>query len=254
MNRLSVILLLGFLVLGTAWAQSPGVDALWRNANAAYQSQDYETARDLYEKLAGGGMAQAGLFYNLGNAYYQLGQPGRAAWMYEKALALDPRHGDARHNLALARAGGAAPETEVLLLIRPFVWLTSRLTAGEWGVLFLIVYTWALGAAAAWLIARKSRWRRLLFHLMWTGAAATLLTAAFFVPRYIDAEWRDYGIVIESGAIVRSAPGADQPEYFEAMPGERLLISPSQAAGWYQVKRPSDGRVGFLPERTIGAV
>ena len=42
------------------------------------------------------------MFYDLGNAYYRLGNFGKAILNYERALALEPRHPEAQANLRLA--------------------------------------------------------------------------------------------------------------------------------------------------------
>ena len=79
-------------------------------------------------------------------------------------------------------------------------------------------------------------------------------TVAFLVPRYVDARWYRYAIALETGIVVRSAPGHDEPAYFEARQGDRFRVMDTDMSGWLRVKRPSDGRVGYCPEEVLGKI
>jgi tetratricopeptide (TPR) repeat protein len=74
----------------------------WEAANEAYQKGKYEEAKVDYLQLAGRREYSADLFYNLGNAWFKLGDQGRAILNYERALVLDPRLEEARSNLQTA--------------------------------------------------------------------------------------------------------------------------------------------------------
>ena len=79
-------------------------------ANQAFDQGKFAEAKAGYEKLAETGEWSAHLFYNLGNADYRLGATGRAMLDYERALALDPAHAEARANLAVLRKQTAEDE------------------------------------------------------------------------------------------------------------------------------------------------
>jgi hypothetical protein len=253
------------LLIGGAWNPCPVLGAgsgttaeRWEAAAEAYRTKDFEQARQIYEGLlnevSGQGRPHPELCYNLGNVYFQLGAKGRAAWMYEKTLAAAPRHADARKNLALVRGGGANGEPESFFLFKPLAWLAQRYTAGEWSVPFLFFYGLAAIAGIVWILRRRggrlwrvSRWVCLL------ASGLTLLFGAFFVPSYLQSEFHIRAVVLDSSVPVRVAPGADQDVYFEMQESERLEVtSEAGIAGWLRVKRPADGRVGFLPENTVG--
>jgi tetratricopeptide (TPR) repeat protein len=74
----------------------------WEAANEAYQKGKYEEAKVDYIQLAGTREYSAELFYNLGNAWFKLGDQGRAILNYERALILNPRLEEARVNLQTA--------------------------------------------------------------------------------------------------------------------------------------------------------
>ena len=73
-------------------------------ANAKYEAQDYKAASKSYEDLTHAGQETAAVYYNLGNAYFRLGQKGKALVSYERALAISPRDKDIRWNLEMLRS------------------------------------------------------------------------------------------------------------------------------------------------------
>jgi len=239
---------------GAAGLGESSAPAKWRAAAHAYQARQYDEAKRLYEELAEEGMNTPDLFFNLGNTYYQLGQKGMAAWMYEKALALRPRDGDARKNLRLAvgpQLDRSPQATGAFFLFRPVFRLYSSFTASEWMLVLDAAYFLAAFFAALWILSRPTALRRWTRRLAILGTAALVITAVFAIPRLIDAEWNRYGVVVQRGAIVRSAPGPNEPEYFEAREGERFLVTDADVLGWVRVMRPSDGRVGYLLEGAV---
>ena len=74
-------------------------ETTWETANEAYQKGKYEEAKVDYIQIAGTRQYSADLFYNLGNAWFKLGDQGRAILNYERALILNPRLEEARSNL-----------------------------------------------------------------------------------------------------------------------------------------------------------
>ncbi|MFO4987118.1 tetratricopeptide repeat protein, partial [Salmonella enterica subsp. enterica serovar 1,4,[5],12:i:-] len=73
-------------------AQTDSADAKEAFADAALK----------YQLLVDSGVRNAGLYFNLGNAYLEGGATGRAIANYERALRLEPTNGAARMNLAFA--------------------------------------------------------------------------------------------------------------------------------------------------------
>ncbi|HBF33366.1 TPA: hypothetical protein DDW35_02255 [Candidatus Sumerlaeota bacterium] len=218
---------------------------LWQDACRLYQEGKFTESAKNFEALVSPNAVAPDLFYNLGNAYYQSGEKGKAAWMYEKTLAINPRHSDARKNLKLIRATTATPN-DTFLLFKPLAWLCERYTAAEWAGLTLALLLITSICASCWIV-RKSSLARLL-----TGCAGGLLLIAigFFAPRCVETEWQHFGVVVDAGAVVRNAPAANAQKYFEAAQGERYEVEDA-ASGWVKVKQPTTGRSGFLPDSTL---
>src|SRR5690242_15812619 len=77
-SGLVVILVLGFFA-SPVQAQ----DAQFANANQDYAQAYFKEAVDGYNQLVRSGHRTANLFYDLGNAYFRMGDPGHAVLNYE---------------------------------------------------------------------------------------------------------------------------------------------------------------------------
>jgi tetratricopeptide (TPR) repeat protein len=249
-------LLLVLSCLGGVWAQSLAEASPWQSGVAAYEEKNYAEAERLFSEMIEAtpptALPAPDLLFNLGNTYYQQGRKGMAAWMYERCLAVAPRHADARANLTLVRRESGVPRAEAFFLFKPLSAILHRLTASEWALAFSLFYALASLFGAGWILLPAGSGPRRLCRAFCVLFACFMVTTGLFLgPRYIDAEHRHYGVVVADDAIVRSAPGDDEAEYFEALAGERLAVTESDRSGWLRVKRMADGRVGYLPEEVL---
>ena len=87
----------------TTFSSNTLEDATKAEGDSAYIKEDYAAAIQIYEALLKNGEA-ADVYYNLGNSYYKIGEIAKAVLNYERALLLQPRNGDIRANLEVARA------------------------------------------------------------------------------------------------------------------------------------------------------
>ena len=152
MKLLSVIV--ATLVLGaqTIFADS---SADFAKANREYVAEHYQAATEGYEALVRAGESNPALFYNLGNAWYRRGDRARAILNYERALALDPHHAEAKANLELvrdqARALELAPQWQdrFLSAINPAGYTWIAVVAFWVGLFSLVLFLFRRSAARA---------------------------------------------------------------------------------------------------------
>ncbi|MAI85693.1 MAG: hypothetical protein CMF99_00670 [Candidatus Marinimicrobia bacterium] len=87
-------------------SSSYGIDyqLLFGEANDFFINKNYKRSIELYEQIIESGQENSTVFYNLGNAYYRLGDIGQAIWAYRNAKRLSPRDKDITHNLKIAEA------------------------------------------------------------------------------------------------------------------------------------------------------
>ena len=89
---------------GSVMAQEPSAPGMMAEANRRFERGEFAEAAQQYEALIGLGYRDTAVYYNLGNAYLEDGNLGRAVLNYLRAEELSPRDPDVIANLHLARS------------------------------------------------------------------------------------------------------------------------------------------------------
>ncbi len=255
-------LLLAFLAaLLPAAAQEPQAvfdeaNAFFRQANQL-QANDPEAARALYRRAALRyerltaelGIRNAKLYYNLGNAYFQMDNIGRAILNYRRAQRLDPSDPNIDRNLAFARTRRYdkfedAQQTQIL---RTLLFWHFDLTP----VTRLTIFTAV--SALFWSAMILRLHRRIPISTGITaglGAGAALLLGSILYDAAIG-EKRRHGVVVAPDAVARKGDGETyEPSFTDPLHAGAEVRLIEQRPGWRQVELP-DGRRCWLPARDI---
>lgn len=217
---------------------------LFNAAGKSYEQGDYERAAAKYEQIAGEGILSPDLYYNLGNAYYRLGNRGKAMLWYERARRLAPRDEDIRHNLELARQDLEDEEGALWEL------LDRLLTPFElaWTVTALF---WALCIAASLALWLHWPWRR------WRLPFLAIFSFLFFASLWLGGRMHNlqapWGVLVQAGVQVRSGPGEQFAVGFTAPPGQRVLIL-NQRGAWVEIGVPSRSLKGWVTEGAVEGI
>lgn len=236
-----------FLVLGTfaplAVAEVT-VSALGGEPNALFEQGKYEEALAKYSDAVVDGAWTPNLFYNLANTEYRLKNPGLAILNYERALALEPAHPEARRNLELVRSHTGAKLFQVRWWEQLFpAWRADiyaiAAAVSAWLLLFAIVFLWL---------------RRTRSRLLWWGFATLgLLIAAYSgAALWIDWQRNDLGIVTRTGTVARFAP-ADRAEVAQNLPEGSQVRVLSERGAWVYCAMPGN-ELGWLPAQSLERV
>ncbi|MEO5717775.1 MAG: tetratricopeptide repeat protein [Chthoniobacterales bacterium] len=215
-------------------------------ANADYAAGKFPTAITAYETLVQSRQWNPTLFYDLGNAYFRKGDSGRAILNYERALALDSNHAEARANLQLVRDQARALE------LAPG-WLESRL-----GFLTRDQYTW-LAAVAFWIAAaifcglyfarrRAVVW---IFALVLSGAISA--AAAFAVYQLETGSAGDNLAIVTKKNIQARLATAESAGTVLLLPAGSEIKILSTRGEWSYAALPNDLR-GWIPAQSAERV
>jgi hypothetical protein len=231
----------------------------FQQANAVTDNRDrarelYAKAILLYEKIIDqGGIRNAGLYYNLGNACLLNDDVGKAILNYRRAEQLDASDVNLRNNLAYARnqrldkvnveAGKRVLETLFFwhydFSIRTRFWLA--------GVFFALLC--AAGTLRVWL----GRSSTTLVAMVLLGA----LLACFATSTVIDMKNRagtTYGVITAPEIVARQGDGPNYPPGFkEPLHAGTEFTLVEQRPGWYHI-RLSDNSDAWIPDGTAGLV
>ena len=211
-------------------------DTTFEQANQAYRSGDYAAAIAQYEQLVSAKVEDAVVHYNLGNAYFGAGNPGRAVAHYERALQLDPMLDAARQNLETVLG------TTQRNLPRPIAGDAEQaLFFWAENMSFRAVFA---GAAVLWLlfwgILCLRAWRPVKF--LRAGAVLVGMTAILCM----GAAWTkshpvDLAVAAQAEVPVFFGKNPDEPPRFVLYEGDRVRVERSET-GWTLVSTAGGDR------------
>lgn len=205
-----------------------------------------------FEALAADGVRNPAIEFNLGTAYFRLGDLGAAILHYRRAEHLGGPAPDLSANLAHVRARVrpqiAATETETLLA-RLLFWQSGFSRGARlWATAGLSVAGWAL---LTW-------WRRRRVPALLTAgatlAALGLIVGAGLMWQVHDEAQRPAAVVVADEVVLRLGRG----EGYDAAlrdplgPGVELRVM-DERGGWYEV-RLANGVTGWLPMSAVAKV
>lgn len=251
-NIVAVVVLV--FCTGVLRAAIPVPDSLWYKANDSYAMQGYTNAVGLYHAIEKSGNVSADLYYNIGNAYYKLGQKGKAILYYEKALKLNPSNPDIKINLEIARLN-TLDKIDVLPEFILTTWvkdIRNAMSGNQWGYLAVVLLAVTALLMIGYRFAPTSRRRKLSFVL----ACFTLLLVIFSVSFALDLRSKalatDFGVVMAPVSNVKSAPNATGNNLFILHEGAKVEMLES-VAGWSRIEI-SDGRQGWVQASDVNLI
>ncbi len=218
------------------------------DANAAYQSGDFEGAREAYAAKVGEGLDGATVLYNLGNAAFRCGRLGEAIAYYQRASRLAPRDRDIAENLRRAyherQLGEPAPPAMWLHAIGRS--LVGSYTLSELAIAAAALYWLAIGLTASRLRGRGGRrMARLLTIIVLSAVALTGLAFA----RWWGYHHTGAGVVMAEKTEIRSGPG-DSFEIVQRVSDGRMVRIVRPNGQWLQVVAEGGAR-GWLPTSVV---
>ncbi|HKM57491.1 MAG TPA: tetratricopeptide repeat protein [Chthoniobacterales bacterium] len=216
----------------------------WDAANKAYHAGKYDEAKFDYLRLVQAGQYSPDLFYNLGNAWFKLGDQGRAILNYERALVLNPRLDEAQANrLSTLKVVGNDDEP------------TVRDRAGGYADCFVLTASIAFWIFAFALVfsfvkprpvARLCRIISVLAGLAWVAGAG----AAIWVGEGPKDPSR--ALVVDSMAELKYGPAVSARSAESLQIGNHVEIL-SERGDW-TFCRASSGTLGWILTRKIERV
>lgn len=244
-----ICFLLVMLLPLSLWAVTPEQQVA--EANRAYYAGHYENAVTIYEKVTQAGFASPVLFYNLGNAYFKLGNMPMAILYYEKAHKLSPADADIVHNIRLANTRIADKIEPVPVLFYVRWWNSARniLSPDNFAKTSLGLFSifWLL--LACYFLATRRALRVTSFY----GALIFLVASIFSMILASESHHRalnpDEAIVMEASAGVKSSPDDKSVDLFVVHEGTKVTVI-DRIGIWKEV-RIANGNSGWIQTKAI---
>lgn len=244
---LSLVLLLLCSGILPAWAEVTEDAQLWEDGNLAYQNGDYSTAINRYESISAYD-GRAMVLYNMGNAYMQTGQLGRAIWALEKAHTLAPNESDITHNLKTAAARIQNPYADnTFILLKWWKRVADMLAPNAWSLLFFVMVVMTVYLLSRFFIQKKRQNAGLI-----GSALLTVLVGSLLWQSIHNIATKDYGIVVKSMETYHTDEGQTQVVERSIPEGTKVKILSKETAAM-QIQLPN-GIVGYVDGAMVMAL
>ena len=225
------------------------------SAAQAYNKELYTEALKLYQQAERQEGTSADLYCNMGNTYHRLKDTGHAILCYERALSLDPGHGDARYNLDFVRQKAGLPDESGVSILG--IWgnrLMSAFSSNTWAVLAIVLFIMALLAVLLYVFADRVLWRKIgFFGAIVLLATSVLANVGAFVTHGRAVNHDTAIVMVEKATLSTSprTPSGTAEIAFELPCGRKVEIGDSVRVGenlWLHATT-ADGRQAWMNAR-----
>lgn len=243
-----ILLILPVLLMSWyTWADT----GLEKQAEQFYAEGKYSDAAELYKKILADGQESAALYYNLGNAYYKMGENTQAILNYERALLLDPSDDMARYNLRMAQQA-VVDKIEILpelFLVRWYKAVETHFSADQWGYISVALFILFLVMAALFFYSRSVVLKKTGFFVGIIAFLLTLGTIFFAMRQSKRVSEREYAIITTPSVTVKGAPDNSGTSLFLVHEGLKVRIV-NELGNWYNI-RLADGNEGWVTKSDL---
>ena len=250
MNKFMMVIALIFLLPPAAGSRD--FSELIEKGNDQYLNKEYELAIQTYRSIVDSGYASAGLYYNLGNAYYKSHNITMALVNYERAHILKPKDKEIIHNLEVAREF-VVDRIEVLpefFLWRAFAGFVKTFDADIWAIMSLTAFILSLIFFLWYFFSKRVDLRRLTF---WTAILLVFLSLStlFFASSQNKLISRhNQALILTPSVTIKSSPDESSgTDLFLLHEGTRVTVE-DELGDWREVVL-SDGNRGWLKESDL---
>ncbi len=224
------------LVLGS-WFLAPSAFAQdnYAAANELYAAGEYAEAAAMYEaELEQGKSAE--VYYNLGNAYFKMGELAQSILAYERALRINPRYEDAQHNLKFAqsRIVDDIEDNTAFFLSQWTTALRNALHETTWMWLSIGLFLLCLIGVIGFAFLHTLAWRKAGFHIAWIALVLSIISLSFTASLHNRDTVREEAIITQSIVNAKSSPDKSGTDLFVLHEGTKVHIR-STLSGWVEI-------------------
>ena len=236
-----IILIISIITI-PVFAVQNGIYLQYGMGMEAYKNGQYDLAIQEFESILSNNCDSPELYYNLGNAFYRVGNIAGTIWAFESCLKLSPTHEDAKYNLKLANLKVIdrmdLPEPPIYL--KWYLSIKEQFTSSTWiNISFFILLIFSI-------IMTASQMTSLLILQNIRGSIIVVFFMSLFLT--IHSIWIDnslnLGVIYTTKVEVRSEPNLFSTRLFEVHEGLRVSIN-QIADEWVEIEL-LDGKVGWI--------
>lgn len=216
----------------------------FETANSEYNEGNYRRASEIYHSIIREEGYFEGVLYNLANAYWRMGETGRARLYWEKALKVNPANRDAEYNIGLIKKTInerdketiAAALTKFCSKIMGINTMTVTVSAAAWAVLLFLL---------GYYLKRRE-------PFIW-GAVASLIIFLILLAGLVirvNIQLKDRHAVILQKTAVYNAPGVSAAVQGTVPEGRKVVII-NETGDWISAGISEENMQFWVPAEFI---
>jgi hypothetical protein len=227
------------------------LESLAGQAERFYQDGNAAGASHVYEAMIEAGAHDSAIYTNLGHAYFELQELGRALLNYRRAQLIQPRDNALSADLARIRSLRRDVQGDESAVVDSLAQLTSAVvTLQEMNWIMLVLWAGSFTLLSVFIL--RPRWRDLLRGP--TILLFMLLTLGLILwgSRAYATYFRPAAVVVQAQASVLSGPGENYLALYDLYAAAEMRLL-DRRNGWVRFVLP-DQRQGWIEESAVEAV
>lgn len=219
-----------------------------------YTEGNFGEALEIWLDLYNSGQRSANLNYNIGNAYFKLGDIPRSILFYERAYLLSPGDENINYNLEIARGMIVDRFQEIpeLFFIKWFNLISLSIGENIWSIISISSFALCLAFLSLYIYSSTYKWKVMGFWL-----AIILFIISFST---ISFSWQNHTLVHDSHQAIittpqisgKSSPDASGTNLFIIHEGSKVTLG-EKVGEWYEITL-SDGNKGWVPASSFNII
>ncbi|MBN1479749.1 tetratricopeptide repeat protein [candidate division KSB1 bacterium] len=240
-----------FILIFASITVADQADYLFQQGVDAYQESDYQAALTHFEAALQHGKESDALYYNLGNAYYKLGEIGLAILYYERAKKLNPTDDDINFNLQIAqlRVVDKIPSPETDFFFKAWNSIKNILSLEHLAILTIVLYVLLIALIVLKLLLNSMRLVAFVRYSWLPLLVLLILVGSLFIIRIRQDIQIKHGILLVDKVSVVSSPAIDSTEMFALHEGVKIEVIAE--SGEFVRIRLTDGKDGWVPREVL---
>jgi tetratricopeptide (TPR) repeat protein len=226
-------------------------------ATKLFQAGNYVQAIGIYEQLIDQGLSDSAVYFNLGNAYYQQGDMGRAMLNYRRANQLDPRDEDIKRNLKIVESSTTTSEDILTTAPGPIQSMAhitqSWLSINETAIFTLTLWFLFFFLIILYRMLKRGRIRTSIGYLTLLVIFIFVFIGVSFGSRIIVEKTQPDAIVIVSEITLNSEPKFESATEFNLKNGTKIRLLDKQGE-WVKLSTAGNTIQGWVPASSVEIV
>lgn len=245
-----------FLVVGLAITlnASSQENARFDKGVEEYSAGNFKEALQSWIELYNTGYASASLNYNIGNAYFKMGDIPNAILFYERAYLLKPADENINYNLEIAKSLTVDRFQEIpeLFFIRWFDFISLTLNGNTWSIISLGSFVLCLIFLSVYIYTSRYKLKVAGFWIALVLMVISLLAISFAWQNRTLVFDSHKGIISSPQVSGKSSPDSSGTDLFVIHEGTKVSIG-EEVGGWFEITL-SDGNKGWIPSGSLNII